>query len=92
MQLQEGMYLMGFRGEFDNMKKIIGFAKICASFFLLCSVLTFGFPIRSGHCEEPKANTALDERQKYFWKMSCDLRLYIRHMIPTFWLNFRFRL
>jgi hypothetical protein len=29
MQLQEGMYLMVFRGEFDKMKKIIGVAKIC---------------------------------------------------------------
>jgi hypothetical protein len=64
MQLQEGMYLMDFRGEFDKMKKIIGVAKICISFFLLCSALTFGFPIRSGHCEEPKANTALDEKVK----------------------------
>jgi hypothetical protein len=55
---------MGFRGEFDKMKKIIGFVKICISFFLLCSVLTLGFPIRSGHCGEPKANTALDEKVK----------------------------
>lgn len=57
---------MVFRGEFDKMKKIIGFVKIYISFSLLRLVLTFGFPIRSGHCEEPKANTALDEKAKIF--------------------------
>lgn len=57
---------MVFRGEFDKMKKIMGFAKSCISFFLLCLVFTLGFPICSGHCEEPKDNTALDEKVKIF--------------------------
>jgi predicted O-methyltransferase YrrM len=57
---------MVFRGEFDKMKKKIGFVKICISFFLICLVLTLGFSIRSGHCEELQDNTALDKKVKIF--------------------------
>jgi predicted O-methyltransferase YrrM len=58
--------LIVFRGEFDKMKKIIGFVKIRIPFFLLCLVLTSGFSIRSGHCEELQDNTAFDKKVKIF--------------------------
>jgi len=52
------------------MKKIIGFVKICIPFILLFLVLTLGSSIRSGYCEEPQDNTALDERVRMFLENS----------------------
>jgi predicted O-methyltransferase YrrM len=52
------------------MKKIIGFVKICIPFILLFLVITLGSSIRSGHCEEPQDNTALDERVRMFLENS----------------------
>jgi predicted O-methyltransferase YrrM len=56
----------GFGGEFNKMKKIIGFVKICVPSILLCFVLTLGISIRSGHCEELQNNNALDEKVRIF--------------------------
>ena len=48
------------------MRKIFGFLKIGVPFILLYIVLTLGFSIRSGYCEEPQDNTALDEKVRMF--------------------------
>jgi predicted O-methyltransferase YrrM len=57
---------MVFGGKYNKMKKIIGFVKICVPFILICLVLTLGFSIRSGLCEELQDNTALDKQVRMF--------------------------
>ncbi|MDX1707464.1 MAG: class I SAM-dependent methyltransferase [Desulfobacterales bacterium] len=44
------------------MKKIIGFEKIFVPLILLSFIVTMGFSISSGHCQELQDNPALDER------------------------------
>jgi predicted O-methyltransferase YrrM len=54
-------------GEFDNMKKIIGFLKKSYTPFLLIAlILTLSYSIRNGFCEELQDNKALDEKVRMF--------------------------
>ena len=48
------------------MKKILGFAKICAPFILLSFIVMMGVSIRSGLCEDLQDNPALDEKVRIF--------------------------
>jgi predicted O-methyltransferase YrrM len=57
---------MVFGGKSNKMKKIISFVKICVPITLFFLVLTFGFSIRSGRCEELQDNPALDEKVRLF--------------------------
>jgi caffeoyl-CoA O-methyltransferase len=58
-------------GKFEDMQIIKGFLKmIYTPFFLIVLILTLSFSIRSGYCEEPQNNTALDEKVKMFLENS----------------------
>jgi len=61
---------MIFGGEFDKMKKIIGFVKICIPFLLIVLILTLSFSIRGGFCEELQDNKVLDEKVRMFLENS----------------------
>ena len=54
-------------GEFDDMKKIIGFLeKIYIPFLMIALIFIMSFSIRSGFCEELQDNKALDEKVRMF--------------------------
>ena len=54
-------------GEFDDMKKIIGFLeKIYIPFLMIALIFIMSFSIRSGFCEELQNNKALDEKVRMF--------------------------
>jgi caffeoyl-CoA O-methyltransferase len=58
-------------GKFEDMQIIKGFLKmIYTPFLLIVLILTLSFSIRSGYCEEPQNNTALDEKVKMFLENS----------------------